>query len=80
MGRTDRKALERRADAIRSGFVQQGTTLAAWCRGNGFHRPNVRKALMEEWTGPKAAAVVQAVMRASPMRASDAAVVSSLAA
>lgn len=65
MGSTDRKSLERRADVIRSGFVAQGTTLTAWCRTNGFHRPNVYKALMGDWTGPTAEALIAAVTDAS---------------
>jgi len=68
---SDRKTLERRADAIRSGFVAQGTTLSAWCRANGFHRPNVHKALMMEWVGPKAEAIVEAVLRASSKERAD---------
>lgn len=65
MGSRDLKSLERRAGAIRSGFVAQGTTLTAWCRTNGFHRPNVYKALMVDWTGPKAEALIAAVTDAS---------------
>ncbi len=54
-----------RVDLIRSGFVAQGTTLAEWCRNNGFHRPNVMKALLGQWTGPKAARTVDVVSAAA---------------
>lgn len=52
-------------DAIRAGFVSQGTSLTAWCRANGFHRPNVIKAIIGEWSGPKADEVRREVLRAS---------------
>ena len=58
----DRKA---KLDAIRGGFVSQGTSLAEWCRNNGYHRPNVIKAILGEWSGPNADAVKCAVLAAS---------------
>ena len=56
---------KKRVQSIRAGFVAQGTSLAAWCRAEGLHRPNVVKALTGEWRGPKANAVVARAIAAS---------------
>jgi len=40
--------------AVRAGFVQQGTSLSAWCEQNGVARQNVRTALLGGWNGPRA--------------------------
>ncbi|MCA8878616.1 MAG: hypothetical protein KDA73_01400 [Rhodobacteraceae bacterium] len=53
---------------IRSGFLSQGTTLASWCRENGYQRSNVYKALNGEWSGQKASEVRSAVLKASGIR------------
>lgn len=42
-------------------LVMQGQTLSGWARMNGFAKQNVRKALIGEWVGPKAATLVQRV-------------------
>lgn len=52
-------------DAIRAGFVSQGTSLAQWCRNNGYHRPNVIKAILGQWAGPKAEIMRKTVLSAS---------------
>jgi hypothetical protein len=54
-------------DAIRGGFVSQGTSFAAWCRENGLHRPNVTKAILGDWAGPKAEVVRLAALAASKL-------------
>lgn len=52
-------------DRITAGFVLQGTTLTAWCRQEGVHRPNLIKAIKGEWKGPTAAALVNRVAECS---------------
>jgi len=42
-------------------LVMQGQTLSGWARKNGFAKQNVRKALIGDWAGPKAAALVERV-------------------
>jgi hypothetical protein len=39
---------------VRAGFVAQGSSLSAWCRANGVQRQNAHKALVGQWSGPKA--------------------------
>ena len=58
------EALERHR-RIRAGFIANGTSLSAWCAGRGLKHQNARKAIHGEWTGPKAAALVTELMRAS---------------
>lgn len=41
-------------NAIRAGFVAQGTSFHAWCKDNGVDTSNAYKALSGKWTGPKA--------------------------
>lgn len=64
---TDPTDSDRKTDlnAIRGGFVSQGSSLAAWCAENGLHRPNVVKAILGQWSGPKAERIREAVQRAS---------------
>lgn len=50
---------------VRAGFVAQGSSLHGWCSKNGIDSNNARKALTGKWTGPKAAALVQQLVRAS---------------
>lgn len=54
--------------AVRAAFVMQGTSLHAWCSKQGVHRQNVSKALTGSWSGPKATALVQEVVKASRLK------------
>jgi hypothetical protein len=49
----------------RAGFVERGTTLNAWCRENGVTRQNADKALLGQWTGPRATALVDRIAMAA---------------
>ena len=53
---------------VKAGFVSQGTTLHAWCVGEGLKRQNVAKALLGEWTGPKALKLVARALEASGVK------------
>ena len=57
--------LRQRHRLVRAGFVAQGSSLQAWCIQQGFKRQNVDKALMTEWTGPKATSVLAQVLEAA---------------
>lgn len=50
---------------VKAGFVSRGTTLHAWCLAEGLTRQNVTKALLEEWSGPKASQLVDRVLQAA---------------
>ncbi len=62
LGKTE---IKDRMNRIRSGFISQGSSLAAWCREEGMNRGNVYKALLQEWRGTKADQIVQKVLSAS---------------
>ncbi len=53
---------------VKAGFVSQGTSLHAWCKSNGVAPQNAHKALKGDWSGPKAAALVDAIVKASKGR------------
>lgn len=50
---------------VRAGFARQATSLHAWCANNGVAMPNARAALLGDWTGPKATALVRKITLAS---------------
>jgi len=50
---------------VRADFVRRGLTLNAWCRANGVTHGTARKALIGEWTGPKASVLVARIVAAS---------------
>ena len=52
-------------------LVMRGETLSSWARMNGIAKQNARKALIGEWTGPKAAELVMRIY--SEARGRDAA-------
>lgn len=45
--------------SIRASLVLRGTSLTRWSRENGYSPSNVRKALLGDWTGPKAEELVR---------------------
>lgn len=57
--------LRERQRRVRAGFVVQGTSLTAWCKERGVKHQNARKALDEEWTGPKAKTLVAEILEAA---------------
>lgn len=57
-------ALERHR-RIRAGFVVKGTSFTAWCEARGVKHQNALKAVMGEWTGPKAEQLVAELLQAS---------------
>jgi hypothetical protein len=56
---------QKRQNLIKAGFIMQGTSLHAWCIANGVKPQNASKALLGQWTGPKAADLVQRILVAS---------------
>lgn len=52
--KSDEAELARQWQEIRIGFISQGTSLHAFCKENGIHRPNARKAYSGKWNGKKA--------------------------
>lgn len=48
-----------RLNRIRAGFINQDTSLHAWCCANNIDTSNARKALSGKWSGPKAQALIE---------------------
>jgi len=69
MASLGKSELNNRLNRIRSGFVSQGTLLAAWCRDNEINRGNVYKALLQEWRGEKADGVIERVIKSAALSA-----------
>ncbi len=51
--------------AVRVRLIMRGTSLHAWASANGYRHQNVRKALIGDWRGPKAHALIKAVIKDS---------------
>ncbi|MDA5312305.1 MULTISPECIES: hypothetical protein [Vibrio] len=41
-------------NALKSGFVKQGTSFSRWCLDHGLNRANTKSAILGSWNGPKA--------------------------
>lgn len=54
--------------AARAHFVSRGTSLSAWCKQRGIAPQNARKAMLGQWTGPKAERLVRAILCATEQR------------
>lgn len=54
-----------RYQALKAGFIRQGTTLTEWCRCNGTYIQNVRDAVFGRWCGPKASKLLIKVEKAA---------------
>ena len=54
---------------VRAAFVAKGLSLKAWCEQEGVKRQNVNKALMDQWKGPKASAIVTRILEATGVAA-----------
>ena len=50
---------------VRAGFTAQGISLRAWCIDAGVKPQNAHKALIGDWNGPKAQALVKRILIAS---------------
>lgn len=50
---------------VRAGLTAQGTSFQAWCLREGVTRQNADKALMNQWKGPKASALVARILQAA---------------
>ncbi len=61
--------LRHRHRLVRAGFTTQGTSFQAWCNQEGVTRQNADKALMNQWKGPKAAALVARILEAAKVAA-----------
>ena len=57
--------LRERHRRIRGALVVQGTSFDAWCRREGITRQNADKALLGQWTGPTATALVERILAAA---------------
>lgn len=53
---------ERLLKEVRGAFVTKGTSLTAVCRRNNVKRQNATKALVGDWTGPKANVLVRQLL------------------
>lgn len=59
-------------NAIRAGFVAQGTSLAAWAKAHDIHKQNIRSAVFKERNGPKAKALIKRCADAAGVRVTKA--------
>jgi len=50
---------------VRVAFMTRGSSLHAWCKANLVAMPNARAALLGEWVGPKATALVERITKAA---------------
>lgn len=57
--------LKERYNAVRGAFTAQGSSLHQWCKRHGVIHQNARKALIGQWQGPKASALVEKIVKAS---------------
>lgn len=57
--------LRERHRRIRGALVVQGTSFDAWCRREGITRQNADKALLGQWNGPTATALVERILAAA---------------
>jgi hypothetical protein len=55
-------------NSVRAGFVQQGTSLAAWCKSHDLKLQNVMTCLIGSWDGPKAKSLRAQVVQAANVR------------
>lgn len=67
--KSDAAELARQWQEIRIGFISQGTSLHAFCKENGIHRPNAKKAFGGRWNGKKAIALRKRLIEASAAQA-----------
>lgn len=48
--------------AVRAGLILKDSSLSKWSQENGHKRQNVTKAVTSDWQGPKAGALVEALI------------------
>lgn len=54
---------------VRAAFVAKGMSLKAWCEQEGVKRQNADNALMDQWKGKKASAIVARILEATGVAA-----------
>lgn len=52
-------------NAIKAGFVRQGTSYSRWCRENNVERTAARLAILGGWRGPKARKLIARITKAA---------------
>lgn len=57
--------LRERHRRIRGAMVTKGTSFTAWCRSEGITRQNAEQALLGQWKGPTATALVARILAAA---------------
>ena len=57
--------LRERHRRIRGAMVAKGTSFTAWCDQEGITRQNADKALLGQWKGPTATALVARILAAA---------------
>lgn len=65
MSRTDIPAGNDLNRKVRIGFINQGTTLSAWCRSHNVTAASARAALIGSWDGKKGRALRESLIKAS---------------
>jgi hypothetical protein len=50
---------------IRDAFLLRGSSLHAWCKGEGIAMQNARAALLGEWSGLKANLLLKKIQKAA---------------
>ena len=56
-----RDANIQRNQKVRAAFVARGTSFHAWCKKEGIDPHNARKAILGQWTGPKADTIIKQI-------------------
>lgn len=49
--------------AVRAGLIAQGSSLSRWADEHAVKRQNLTKAVIGQWTGPRASQLVQEVVQ-----------------
>lgn len=62
MSRVD-GALQRRYERVKASFIEQETSLHAWCVQNRIAMPNARAALLGVNAGPKSQALANQILQ-----------------
>lgn len=59
---SDTRTAELKYQAARAFFVGRGTSFAAWCKSVGVSPQNARKAMLGNWSGPRAQRLVERIL------------------
>ncbi|POZ49868.1 hypothetical protein [Methylovulum psychrotolerans] len=55
-------------NAVKAGFVNQGTSLNAWCINNDINQGNATRAVLGVWAGKKGKALRRRIIEASKLK------------